>query len=242
MKKTVIITGASRGIGRAAALLFAKKGWQLAVCCRRNTALLHSLCEEASLFGAPCLAFQGDLGDARECDRFFHEIQERYSCADVLINNAGISLSGLFQDMTPRQWQEILANNLSSVFYCCQHAVRMMLPRQSGCILNVSSVWGNVGAACEVAYSATKGGVSSLTKALAKELAPSHIRVNAIAFGAIDTDMNSFLSQEERQALLEEIPAGRMGTAGEAAALLYQLSEAPEYLTGQVVAMDGGWI
>ena len=144
--------------------------------------------------------------------------------------------------MTPRQWQEILANNLSSVFYCCQHAVRMMLPRQSGCILNVSSVWGNVGAACEVAYSATKGGVSSLTKALAKELAPSHIRVNAIAFGAIDTDMNSFLSQEERQALLEEIPAGRMVTAGEAAALLYQLSEAPEYLTGQVVAMDGWWI
>ena len=178
MKKTVIITGASRGIGRAAALLFAKKGWQLAVCCRQNTALLHSLCEEASLFGAPCLAFQGDLGDARECDRFFREIQERYSCADVLINNAGISLSGLFQDMTPRQWQEILANNLSSV-------------------------WGNVGAACEVAYSATKGGVSSLTKALAKELAPSHIRVNAVAFGAIDTDMNSFLSQEERQALLE---------------------------------------
>ena len=116
-----------------------------------------------------------------------------------------------------------------------------MLPHQRGCILNVSSVWGSVGASCEVAYSATKGGLSSLTRALARELAPSHIRVNAVAFGAIDTDMNSFLSEEERQALFDEIPAGRMGTVEEAARLLYQLAQSPEYLTGQVIAMDGGW-
>lgn len=241
MKKTVIITGASRGIGRAAAFYFAAHGWNLAVCCRRNAALLETLCQEAEALGVSCLYFTGDMGNHETCARFFAKIRERFAAIDVLINNAGISLTGLFQDMKPEEWQDMLAGNLSSVFYCSQEAVRMMLPQKSGCILNISSVWGNVGAACEVAYSAAKGGVSSLTKALAKELAPSHIRVNAVAFGAIDTDMNAFLSEEERLALLEEIPAGRMGTAKEAAALLYQLAEAPEYLTGQVITMDGGW-
>lgn len=241
MSKTVIITGASRGIGRAAALYFAAEGWNLAVCCRQNTAALETLRREAETLGVSCLTFTGDMGEWDSCAAFFSEIRRRYACADVLINNAGISLTGLFQDMTPDQWQQILSSNLSSVFYCSQQAVRLMLPRRDGCILNVSSVWGNVGAACEVAYSATKGGVSSLTRALAKELAPSHIRVNAVAFGAIDTDMNAFLSPEERQALNDEIPIGRMGTAREAARLLYQLAQTPEYLTGQVIAMDGGW-
>ncbi len=241
MKKTAVITGASRGIGRAAALHFAARGWNLAVCCRQNTALLETLRQEAEALGAACLTYTGDMGNPEHCACFFSQIETRFPHPDLLVNNAGISLTGLFQDMTPALWQQILASNLSSVFYCSQQAVRRMLPLQSGCILNISSVWGTVGAACEVAYSATKGGVSSLTRALAKELAPSHIRVNAVAFGAIHTDMNAFLNEEERQALLDEIPAGRMGTAEEAAAFLYQLAEAPEYLTGQVITMDGGW-
>lgn len=242
MNQVAVITGASRGIGRAAALLFASRGYDLAVSCLRHGELLDSLRREAEDIGVSCLAFTGDMGDPQVCDDFFSQIRKRYSHIDVLINNAGISITGLFQAMTPDQWQQILSCNVSSAFYCSQQAVRMMLPRQKGSIVNVSSVWGNVGASCEVAYSATKGAIASMTKALAKELAPSHIRVNAAAFGAIDTDMNRFLSAQERASLEEEIPMGRMGTDKEAALLLWQLCDGPEYLTGQVVTMDGGWI
>lgn len=242
MRPVAVITGASRGIGRATALLFASRGYDLAVSCFRNSNLLDSLRKETEAMGVSCLTFTGNMGDPQVCREFFSRVRERYDHIDVLVNNAGISITGLFQDMTPEEWQRILTCNLSSVFYCSQEAVRLMLPRQSGVIVNVSSVWGNVGASCEVAYSATKGGIASLTKALAKELAPSHIRVNAAAFGAIDTDMNQFLSEEDREALCDEIPMGRMGTADEAAKLLWQLSNGPEYLTGQIVTMDGGWI
>lgn len=242
MKKVAAVTGASRGIGRAAALLFASRGYDLAVSCASRTDLLETLRQEAEALGASCLTFTGDMGQPEVCEAFFSRIRERYPHVDVLINNAGISITGLFQDMTPDQWQRILSCNVSSAFYCSQQAVRLMLPRQSGCIVNVSSVWGNVGASCETAYSATKGAINSLTKALAKELAPSHIRVNAAAFGAIDTDMNRWMNDGEKAALLEEIPMDRMGTAEEAAALLWQLCTGPEYLTGQIVTMDGGWI
>lgn len=242
MKKTAVITGASRGIGRAAALLFAENGYDLALCCRHNANLLQQTANQARQLGAVCLTYTGDMGDPGSCAGFFKEIDDTFSSIDVLINNAGTSITGLFQDMTQEEWQRILSSNLSSVFYMSQQAVRRMLPRHQGCIVNVSSVWGSVGASCEVAYSAVKGAVNSMTRALAKELAPSHIRVNAAAFGAIDTDMNHFLDEEERRALCEEIPMGRMGTPQEAAVLLLQLCQGPDYLTGQIVAMDGGWI
>lgn len=242
MKKTAVITGASRGIGRAAALLFAENGYDLALCCRHNANLLQQTANQARQLGAVCLTYTGDMGDPDSCAGFFREIDNTFSSIDVLVNNAGISITGLFQNMTQEEWQRILSSNLSSVFYLSQQAVRRMLPRHQGCIVNVSSVWGSVGASCEVAYSAVKGAVNSMTRALAKELAPSHIRVNAAAFGAIDTDMNHFLDEEERRALCEEIPMGRMGTAQEAAVLLLQLCQGPDYLTGQIVTMDGGWI
>ncbi len=242
IRKTAVITGASRGIGRAAALLFARQGYNLALCCRQNTQLLDETARKAAESGASCLTCTGDLGNPAVCRDFFQKIDAAFPSIDVLINNAGISITGLFQDMTEAQWQEILSSNLSSAFYLSQEAVRRMLPLHRGCILNVSSVWGSAGASCEVAYSAVKGAINSMTRALAKELAPSHIRVNAAAFGAIDTDMNRFLSEEEKQALCEEIPMGRMGTCEEAAELLWRLSESPEYLTGQIVTMDGGWI
>ena len=144
--------------------------------------------------------------------------------------------------MTFEEWNQILASNLSSVFSCCKLAIPGMVRKQAGKIINISSVWGVCGASCEAAYSATKGGVNSLTMALAKELAPSNIQVNAIACGAIDTEMNHFLSPEEQESLLEEIPAGRMGTPAEAADLVLKISEAPAYLTGQIIRLDGGWI
>ena len=140
------------------------------------------------------------------------------------------------------EWDNLIASNLSSVFHCCRLAIPGMVRNQSGHIVNISSVWGVCGASCEAAYSASKGGVNALTQALAKELAPSHIQVNAIACGAIDTEMNRFLSAEERDMLLEEIPAGRMGTPEEVADMVWSLTEGPAYLTGQVIRLDGGWI
>ena len=152
------------------------------------------------------------------------------------------SIIGLLQDLSFEDWNRILSANLSSVFHCAKLAIPGMIHNHSGKIINISSVWGVCGASCEAAYSATKGGVNGLTMALAKELAPSDIQVNAIACGAIDTEMNGFLSEEEHEMLLDEIPAGRMGKPEEVADLVLKLVEAPDYLTGQVIKMDGGWI
>lgn len=161
---------------------------------------------------------------------------------DLVINNAGISYIGLLQDMAPEEWDRIVRTNLTSVFNCSKLAIPHMLEQKSGKILNISSVWGNVGASCEVAYSATKGGINSFTRALAKELAPSNVQVNAVACGAIDTDMNHFLEKEELEALKEEIPAGRLAKPEEVAQLLLQLARSDSYLTGQIIGFDGGWI
>jgi 3-oxoacyl-[acyl-carrier protein] reductase len=160
---------------------------------------------------------------------------------DVLVNNAGISHIGLLSDMTVEEWNTIVSVNLTSVFSTCKCIVPSMVQRQSGKIINISSVWGNVGASCEVAYSACKGGMNAFTKALGKELAPSSIQVNAIACGCIDTSMNQCFSAEERDALCDEIPAGRFGQPREVAALALQLATGNDYLTGQVITLDGGW-
>lgn len=242
MNRVAVITGASRGIGRETALCFARNGYDLAISCRKNTDLLAQVKEELLACHVSCLAYTGDMGDPAVAADFFANIRQHYGHIDVLVNNAGTSVVGLFQDTTPAEWEQLLRSNISSAFYCSQEAVRMMLPMQRGCILQVSSVWGNVGASCEAAYSATKGAINSLTKALAKELAPSHIRVNAAAFGCIDTEMNGHLTEEDRAALTEEIPMARMGTSREAGEFLYGLSQLPEYMTGQIVTMDGGWI
>ena len=161
---------------------------------------------------------------------------------DVLVNNAGISYIGLLQDMTPADWERMLRTNLTSVFNCCKLAVPYMISQKQGKIVNISSVWGVVGASCETAYSATKGGINALTKALAKELAPSNIQVNAIACGAIDTEMNQWMDEDDLIALVDEIPSGRLGRAEEVADLAYHLGYKESYLTGQIIGLDGGWI
>ena len=167
---------------------------------------------------------------------------EEFGQIDVLINNAGISYIGLLTDMSVDDWNRIVATNLSSAFLTSRLCVPQMVARKSGHIINISSVWGSVGASCEVAYSACKGGIHAFTKALGKELAPSGITVNAIACGVIDTDMNRCFSEEEREALIQEIPAGRMGTPAEVAQLTLTLCSGHSYLTGQVITLDGGWV
>lgn len=238
--QTVLITGASRGIGKAIALKFAREGFRIAICAR-NADPLFAVKKEIEALGASCEAIPADVGNAAECRRLFKELEGSFGSPDILINNAGISHIGLLQDMTDEEWNAVISTNLSSVFYCCRLAVPAMVSRHSGRILNISSVWGSAGASCEAAYSASKGGVNALTRALAKELAPSGIQVNAMACGAIDTAMNSFLSPEDRASLIAEIPADRLGTPEEAADMAFQILSSPVYLTGQIITLDGGW-
>ena len=229
MKKTVLVTGSSRGIGRAIALKYAEHGDNVVINCARSTDRLEQVKKEAEALGAACLAVQADVGIWEDCVRLFAQIQEHFGDLDILVNNAGISWIGLLQDMDVSQWNTLIASNLSSVFHCCKLAVPGMIKKQSGRIVNISSVWGVCGASCEAAYSASKGGVGALTQALAKELAPSGIQVNAIACGAIDTEMNGFLSAEEEEALLDEIPAGRMGRPEEVADVVFAMTGSPDY-------------
>ena len=188
------------------------------------------------------LTFCGDMGDPAFVFSMGKEVLASFSKIDVIVNNAGISHIGLLCDMTAEEWNRILSVNLSSCFYTAKAFVPAMISAKSGRIVNISSMWGTAGASCEAAYSASKGGVNSLTRALAKELAPSGISVNAIACGAVDTDMNAFLSSEERTALEEEIPAGRFATPEEVADTVLTLLKSPTYLTGQIVGLDGGYL
>ncbi len=241
-KKTILVTGASRGIGKAIALRFAREGWNVAISCRQKKDQLFQTAGEIENNGGVCLPFIGDMGKMDDCRELFQQIKLRFGGLDMLVNNAGISYVGLLQEMSEEEWTRLISVDLHSVFFCCKLAVPDMIRREHGRILNISSVWGVCGASCEAAYSAAKGGVNAFTQALAKELAPSGIAVNALACGAIDTDMNRWLSAEERAALCEQIPAGRLGTPEEAAQMAYLLSMAPAYLTGQIIRLDGGWI
>lgn len=238
-KKSALVTGASRGIGAAIAEAFAKEGCDLVLTCSNSFECLKELADRLQTqYGVRCIPLQADMSSEADVARTFEAI----SSLDILVNNAGIAHMGLLQDMTSEEWHKVLGVNLDSCFYTARLAIPKMLHNHAGKMINISSVWGNVGASVEVAYSVSKGGMNALTKALAKELAPSNIQVNAIACGCIDTDMNNCLSDEDKAALSEEIPAGRFGRPEEAAALALQLATSPEYLTGQIITMDGGWI
>lgn len=238
-KKTALITGASRGIGRAIAEVLAAEGYHLYLICRHSEADLTQLsCNLSETFHIQCTPILADMGNPKDVERVFSQIEN----LTILVNNAGISHVGLLHEMSTEEWQSLMNVNLNALFYSCRLAIPLMLKRHSGKILNISSVWGNVGASMEVAYSASKGGVNAFTRALAKELAPSGIQVNAIACGLIDTDMNRGFSPEELEELRAEIPADRIGQPEEVARLALSLLTAPDYLTGQIVTLDGGWI
>ena len=241
-KKVVLVTGASRGIGKAIAVKFAKKGYNVVINCAHREQELMQARKEMESYQVSCTAFLGDMGDFAQCEKLYQMIRKQYGTLDVLVNNAGVDYIGLLQEMSPEDWDRIIRTNLTSVFNCCKLAIPLMLASGQGKIVNISSVWGNVGASCEVAYSATKGGINAFTRALAKELAPSNIQVNAIACGAIDTEMNRWMDEDELIHLVDEIPTGRLGRAEEVADLAYHLGYKNAYLTGQVIGLDGGWI
>lgn len=224
------------------ALAFAEHDWHVFINCRNSLDQLKETERMILASGGICTMLPGDVGNSDEVRAMFDKISTLCGGLEVLVNNAGRAYFGLLSDMTDEDWRAVIDTDLSSAFYCCRAAIPYMVSRKSGKIINISSMWGTAGASCEAAYSAAKSGLHGLTRALAKELAPSNIQVNALACGVIDTEMNARLSTEERAALEEEIPAGRYGTPEEAARAVLMLAEAPAYLTGQIIGLDGGMI
>lgn len=226
----ILITGGSRGIGAAAVRLFAARGCRVAFLYEKNDGAAEALSSEIGARAIRC-----DVADGTAVELAVASLPP----VDVLINNAGISHVGLISQITGEVWDRLFAVNVKGIYHTVRAVLPGMLQRQAGCILNVSSMWGQVGASCEAAYSATKGAVDALTKALAKELGPSGIRVNAVSPGMIDTEMNAGLSPEDVAALAEETPLGRIGTPEQVASALWDLSRS-EFITGQILAVNGG--
>lgn len=237
MEKTVLVTGGAGDIGSAICRRFFKSGYNVAVNYLTSEDRARRLCEE---FGGRGMAVKADVGDSGETAKMFLTVRERFGGPDVLVNNAGYSRPCLFDEITDEQWARTLAVNLSGCFYCCREAAKLMIPRKRGRIINISSIWGIVGASCEADYSAAKAGVIGLTKALAKELGPSGITVNAVAPGVIETRMNGGLSQAERAELAQQIPLERFGTPEEIAETVFFTANS-DYITGQVISPNGGY-
>ena len=238
---TILITGASHGVGKAFAIACAESGRFTKIILNGGSdkAALEDTARRVSAAGdLVCIADIGDVSDLA----YVQGLRERFGPVDTLVNNAGISRTGLLTDMSPEEWDRVLRVNVTSLYNTCHTYVPDMVSAGGGRILNVSSVWGLCGASCEVAYSASKGAVNAFTKALAKELAPSRIRVNAIALGIIDTRMNAHLSENETAEIRDQIPAGYIASPEEAAQAMLRLLEMPEYFNGEIVRFDGCWI
>lgn len=241
--KTVLVTGSSRGIGREIAIAFGQSGCRVVL----NASKSQEQLEETKAFleeqNIPVQAFLCDISDYEKCRSMFQNIAESWGSVDILVNNAGISHIGLFTDMSPAEWKRILSVNLEGAFNCSHLAIPGMVRRKNGVILNISSIWGECGASCEAVYSASKGGLNAFTKAMAKELGPSNVRVNAISCGVMDTEMNACFSPEELQALTEEIPLMRFGSPKDAAALaIFLAGPGAGFLTGKILTLDGGML
>lgn len=241
--KVAIVTGGSRGIGKGIAIELAKAGCCLVINYKSNDEAAEKTMQEIKEMGAYAIKIKGDVSDYKFSKEMIKITLEKLGKVDILINNAGISKVGLFMDATSQELDDVLNVNLKGVINCSHNVVKEMIKQKSGSIINISSMWGEVGASCEVIYSASKGAINAFTKALAKELAPSNIRVNAIAPGVIDTQMNSFLTKGERESLVNEIPMMKFGEVRDVGMLVtFLASENSKYITGQVVTIDGGMI
>lgn len=241
MNKVAIITGASRGIGREIAKDLAKKGYIIIANYNKSEKEIIKLKNELKKENINIDIFKADISKRNEVKKLAEYTLNKYKKIDILINNAGISQLKEFTQITDDDWNNIINTNLNSVFYTTQECCKNMIHNKSGCIINISSIWGIVGSSCEVHYSVSKSGIDGMTRALAKELGPSNIRVNSIAPGIIDTDMNKNLSKEDIDNIKEEIPLGKIGKTKDIERCIEWLIE-DEYTTGQVISINGGWI
>ncbi len=241
MKEIAIVTGASRGIGREIAKTLARKGIKVIANYNKSKEKAEQLQEELKKENIEIDIVQADVSKREEIKKIIKYALEKYNKIDILVNNAGISEYKLVTEETDEDWNRIINNNLYSAFAMCQEVIPNMIYNKKGCIINISSIWGLVGSSMEVIYSISKAGIDGLTKALAKELGPSNIRVNSIAPGLINTDMNNNLSVNDKLQLENEIPLGRIGESSDVAKCVSWLIE-DNYITGQVISVDGGWI
>lgn len=243
MKKVALITGSSRGIGRAEAITLARDGYAVCVNCVEREDKAQELVDMLRSNGCETMWYKADVADAAAVKEMVTEVEKTLGAVTLLVNNAGIAKQCLFQDMTEDYWRHIFDVNLNGAFNTIQAVLPHMLHEHSGCIINTSSIWGQHGASCEVAYSATKHAIIGLTRSLAQELAPTNIRVNCVAPGVIDTDMVQVLGAETLDALAEDTPVGRLGRPDDIAAVVsFLASDAASFITGQVITSDGGFI
>lgn len=243
MKKVALITGSSRGIGRAEAIALARDGYAVCINCVERDDKAQELAAQLRSEGCEAMWYKADVADAAAVKQMVAEVEKTLGAVTLLVNNAGIAKQCLFQDMTEDYWKRIFDVNLNGAFNTIQAVLPHMLHEHSGCIINTSSIWGQHGASCEVAYSATKHAVIGLTRSLAQELAPTNIRVNCVAPGVINTDMVQVLGRETLDALAEDTPVGRLGRPEDIAAVVsFLASDAASFITGQVITSDGGFI
>lgn len=243
MEKTAVVTGASRGIGAAAAIALAQQGYRVAVCCNTQLEKAQKVVETICAAGGRAHAFAADVADEQAVKNMFRQIEYRLGKPSVLVSNAGIAQQKLFTDITAAEWDRMFDVCVKGAFHCCQAVLPHMIEEKEGRIILVSSMWGQVGASCEVHYSAAKAALIGLTKALAKEEGPSGITVNCVAPGVIETDMMASFSEEDKRELADETPLCRLGTPQDvAAAIAFLASDAGAFFTGQVLAPNGGFV
>lgn len=243
MEKIALVTGASRGIGRAIATELAHRGWAVAIGYRVRRDKAEELAQQLTEAGCRAMICQADVSRREEVEAMVRRVEENFGPVSLLVNNAGIAGQSLFQELTEERWHEFFSVNVDGAFYASRAVLPHMLHEHTGCIVNISSIWGQRGASCEVAYSATKAALIGLTRSLAAELAPSHIRVNCVAPGVIRTDMLDELPEELLPQLAEQTPLGRLGTPEDiAAAVAFLADPAAGFITGQVLTCDGGFI
>lgn len=241
--RTVLITGASRGIGAAAARAFAQNGDRVMIHYHQQQARAQALCTQLRQAGAQAACVQADVAERAQVEAMLAQTERQFGPVEVLVNNAGVAQQALFTDVSEAEWDRLFAVNVKGMFFCIKGVLPGMISEKRGKIVNLSSMWGQVGASCEVGYSASKAAVIGLTKALAKEVGPSGIQVNCVAPGVIDTEMNAALDEQTRAMLAEETPLGVLGTAADVArAIVFLASPQADFITGQVMGVNGGFV